>query len=636
MDIAGLLAEVITKHRNAMPLPNTPGAPSFLGIDVMTFLHKYESLAAFTATDITESNVISIFPFYCAEGSDVREIVMMMRGYADRDWTALKKELLDTFRHADSRALIYTRQHLEELCAKFTASHHRIEWAGFQNTDALKSFLRTFDHISGVVTERRIMCEYERTEMLLRALPKRLWRKAVTKLGMHPLEPSTFEYGKPHRWVTAKITAAEALAMFEFMAPKSRAATEMTPSTFPALTTSASTTPSASLTSASMTVPTAPMTSENMTTLTSPTTPAALSTILTTPTAPMAPTTSPALPSSDPLPSPASTTPVPLMTSGTPTTSPAPMTPTTLTAPTASVTPMAPTIFTTAHNSPAATDMTSTSSGTASPMTSTVPTAPTAFTPRARTHTARQGTICAGPTVRLGIIRVEPPQGHKVRRHHYVQPEPIRPHRTESTVTCRSEPAPSNRQMPAQPPQKPEPAPLEPVQPQRPEPESFPSNRRESVQQQQLDHPPCHYCANNEHNLRKCVELRMDLKKGIVSINNRDRLILGTAGAEIPMAPAARDFHTIRDYARAGAPILPPSPPSPPPARSVLSLSPPPPPPPAQSSRIPTPLVSPEQLTQLVREVVEHFTQPRPKQTARPPPAARKAQMLEQRRSICV
>ncbi|KAF8243841.1 hypothetical protein K440DRAFT_32483 [Wilcoxina mikolae CBS 423.85] len=591
MEIAELVVETISRQqRNRFPLPNAPGAPAFRERDVTTFLHKYESLAAFTATDVTESSVIAMFPYYCMQGPQVREKIMMMRGYTDRNWAALKKEMLVAFRYADSRpdSLVHTRRYLENLCADF---------AGRDDTEGLKNFFRTYDHISGVVTERGMMCEYERTEMLLRVLPKRLWRKAVTKLGMHPLEPSTFDYGKLHSWITAKITAAEALAMFEFVAPKSPAPTDMTAAT---------------------------------------------------PTASTAPTTSPA------------------------------------------------------------------------------PTASTASTPPARTHTARQGTIRAGPTVRLGIIRVEPPQGQKVRRHHYVPPAPVRPHRSESTVTCRREPtpsnrpkpgqlrsqepvtpnrqetvklprsdpivlsrdqpAPSNRQMPAQPPQKPEPAPLEPVQPQRSEPESFPSNRRESVQPQQLDHPPCHYCANNEHNLRKCVELRMDLKKGIVSINNRDRLVLGTAGAEIPMAPAARDYRTIRDYARAGAPILSapapvptPLPPSPIPAPRARSPPPPPPlppgklsrtstpllspeqltqlmrevtehfaqsrrhevvqeppPPPAELSRISVPLQSPEQLTQLVQEVTEHFAQPRPRQTAHPSPAARKARKLEQQRSICV
>ncbi|KAF8242780.1 hypothetical protein K440DRAFT_638263 [Wilcoxina mikolae CBS 423.85] len=608
MDIAGLLAEAITKHSNAMPLPNTPGAPSFHGIDVTTFLHKYESLAAFTATDVTESSVIAMFPFYCAECSDVQEMVMMMRGYADRDWTALKKELLDTFRHADSRALIYTRQHLEQLCATFRDGHRgrdHADFGGLDQTESLKSFLRTYDHISRVVTERGMMCEYERTEMLLRALPKRLWRKAVTKLGMHPLEPSTFDYGKLHSWVTAKITAAEALAMFECLALTSPAATEMTP------------------------------------------------------------TTSPALPSSAPAPSPAPTAAVPLMTSGTPTTSPAPMTPTTLTAPTASVTPMAPTISTTAHKSPAATDITSTSSGTASPMTLTVPTAPTvqptapmtsenmttlmspttptapstilttptasiapmapptvvtspaltastASTPPARTHTARQGTIHAGPMVRLGIIRVEPPQGQKIRRHHYAHPQPIRPHRTESTVTCRSEPAPPNRQEPVKLPRsKPiVPSHNQPVPPYRQEAVQPPPCQEPVQPPQQVDHPPCYYCADDQHNLRKCTDLRTDLGKGIVSINNRDRLVLGTAGGEIPLEPAHRDYRTIKDYARAGAPIL--SAPSPAPAPSPVSQPAPlQTPPPARLSRLPAPLLSPEQLTQLIQEVSEHFARSR-------------------------
>jgi hypothetical protein len=42
-------------------------------------------------------------------------------------------------------------------------------------------------------------------------------------------------------------------------------------------------------------------------------------------------------------------------------------------------------------------------------------------------------------------------------------------------------------------------------------------------------------------------------------------------------------------------------------------------------------------LTQHVREIMEHFAQSRPRQTAhRLPPAVRKARMVEQRRSICI
>ncbi|KAF8242218.1 hypothetical protein K440DRAFT_639386 [Wilcoxina mikolae CBS 423.85] len=234
---------------------------------------------------------------------------MIIRGYTDRDWAALKKEMLDMFWLAGNgpNLLVYTHRHLEHLCATCKHSHRghdHAEFSGLDQMEPLRSFLCINDHISGVVTEHRMMCEYERTEMLLRALQKQLWRKAVTKLGLHPLELNTFNYGKLHSWITAKITAAEALAMFQFIAPKSPAAIEMTPSTslalfpspalstYPALTTSASTTPSASLTSASMTAPTAsttPMASAS---------PEPTEMTAAIPTASTAATTSPALPDS--------------------------------------------------------------------------------------------------------------------------------------------------------------------------------------------------------------------------------------------------------------------------------------------------------------------------------------------------
>jgi len=41
-----------------------------------------------------------------------------------------------------------------------------------------------------------MMVEYERTEMLLCSLLKKLSRKAIIKHGLNPREPSTFNYGK--------------------------------------------------------------------------------------------------------------------------------------------------------------------------------------------------------------------------------------------------------------------------------------------------------------------------------------------------------------------------------------------------------------------------------------------------------
>ncbi|KAF8248548.1 hypothetical protein K440DRAFT_679160 [Wilcoxina mikolae CBS 423.85] len=460
MEIAELLTEALaitSKHRNQMPLLHISGAPILRGPDVPTFLYRYKSLTAFTSINVTESNIITMLPYYCAE--EIRE-----------------------------------------------------------------------------------------------------------------------KY-----WISVKILAAEVLVMFEFLAsavalPKTSTAPTSQP-TSPALTTSPALPSSTSIPSSTSSAFMTPTTLTAPMALTTPT-PTDITSLMNL-VIPTAPTVEPT----------ASLSPPP---------SAAPMASAALTAPTDSTNPMflmafmtpaipmAPTVSPTPTTTQALADSTAPIAPMAPPavITSPAPKASTACAPLARTHMARQGTIRIEPTVQLGIIRIEPPQGQKIRRYCYTQPEPVRPHRSDPTATAQSEPAPWNRQMPAQPPQKSEPAPPEPVQPRGQEP--APPNRQEVIQPppyqepvqlpKQVDRPPCYYCTDDQHNLQKCTDLSTDLGKGIVSINNRDRLVLGTAGAEIPMVPAAHDFCTIRDYARAGAPILTPSP------APQARLPPPPPPPlPAQS-----------------------------------------------------
>ncbi|KAF8254190.1 hypothetical protein K440DRAFT_635696 [Wilcoxina mikolae CBS 423.85] len=221
---------------------------------------------------------------------------------------------------------------------------------------------------------------------------------------------------------------------------------------------------------------------------------------------------------------------------------------------------------------------------------STAPISPTAFTPPARTDTARQGTVWVGPTVRLGIICVEPPQGQTFRRHHYTQPEPARRNRSESTVTCQREPTPSNRPKPGNCTVKslllrtvkrrsscPNPKPVyRPITSLYCHTIKKPFSRRHVKNQ-------CSHCSQSI-----CTDLHTDLEKG----------------TEIPMVLAARDFRMIRDYAQARVPILPPSP-----APQPRSPPPSPPPPPVQSSRTSIPLRSWKQLIQLMREITEHLAQ---------------------------
>jgi len=43
----------------------------------------------------------------------------------------------------------------------------------------------------------------------------------------------------------------------------------------------------------------------------------------------------------------------------------------------------------------------------------------------------------------------------------------------------------------------------------------------------------------------KCVQLYTELEDGVVSMNNRDRLMLGSVGKEKPLVPAAHGDRLI-------------------------------------------------------------------------------------------
>jgi hypothetical protein len=111
MEISRLQVEAVsaaTKPPNQMPLVNSRGVPSYLGSDMMRCLHKYESIAAFTATDPFSLNVVVMLPYYCTEA--MRGLVMMLCCYESRHCAVLKKEMLDAFGYTDSwpDSLIYT------------------------------------------------------------------------------------------------------------------------------------------------------------------------------------------------------------------------------------------------------------------------------------------------------------------------------------------------------------------------------------------------------------------------------------------------------------------------------------------------------------------------------------------------
>jgi hypothetical protein len=124
MEIKRLYIEAIsaaTKQRNQMPLPPSAAAPIVLVYDVTTFLNNYESVAAITSTDPTGSDAVKMFPYSCMEDYDVRDTIVMMRGYMERDCAVVRTVRLDEFHLAESRFRdnISTRRYLDDLYAEF-------------------------------------------------------------------------------------------------------------------------------------------------------------------------------------------------------------------------------------------------------------------------------------------------------------------------------------------------------------------------------------------------------------------------------------------------------------------------------------------------------------------------------------
>jgi len=326
----------------------------------------------------------------------------MMRSYERRDRGALKV-MLDAFPYNDRPpdSFDYTGQYLENLCAVF---------GGRDYMETLKSFLRTYNHISGVFTERGMMVDYERTGMSLRSLPKLLWRKAIPTLGLIPVEPHTFDQGKSKGSITVRTAAPEALPMFDFLAP----ATIPTTLTWP----------SALLTSRAFLYsinPTARATSPALTSITSLAPRATTASTL-----PTAPTTTSA-----------SSVSWAANVSSTPAT---PKTHNTSLASTAST--ASPTVLA----SPAPQDFRKPFAPAAPEITTTIPmaakgpstTVKFSTLPSAHSLGARQGTIRAGQTVQLGKLCVVAHRDLPVRRHCFVQPK----HHQEASVR--------NRQLPDQ------------------------------------------------------------------------------------------------------------------------------------------------------------------------------------------
>ena len=78
-------------------------------------------------------------------------------------------------------------------------------------------FLLSLHHISKKITVSGMMCKYERTMLLARTLPTSMQAKAVSKLCLDPLQPSTVRYAALHSWIVVRIAAEDNLELFELL-----------------------------------------------------------------------------------------------------------------------------------------------------------------------------------------------------------------------------------------------------------------------------------------------------------------------------------------------------------------------------------------------------------------------------------
>ena len=203
---------VFARGADRMPHSQMPDAPRFDGANVT---------AQSTNCDATASAVIGHFPYYCT--GDVRETVLVLPAFAycdsdSRFWPALRAEMLNAYRALDSEAFNYTRDNLERLCRAFQdhESDRDSVLVSPRNME-LKSFLLLLYPISEKFAASGMMSEYERTMLLVRTLPARMRKKAVGKLGLDPLQPSTFRYADLHNWIVARIAAEDNLELFELL-----------------------------------------------------------------------------------------------------------------------------------------------------------------------------------------------------------------------------------------------------------------------------------------------------------------------------------------------------------------------------------------------------------------------------------
>jgi len=78
---------------NVMPRSEQPGAPHFDGTDITEFLRRWNIECE--DVGLSSSQKCDRVPFYCTP--DVKDVVELLDGYLEKDWTKLEKDLKEQY-----------------------------------------------------------------------------------------------------------------------------------------------------------------------------------------------------------------------------------------------------------------------------------------------------------------------------------------------------------------------------------------------------------------------------------------------------------------------------------------------------------------------------------------------------------
>ena len=180
----------VTTVRNlpTFPLPGTPGAPYFSGVDITEFLDRFEELG--DRCEVTRKKLVKLLPKYSERR--LRDLIRSQEGYEHEDWDSLKEELLREFAKGDRDQQLYSRKFLEAFKNRTRTMD-----------DDLKDYCVRFNSVAVTLKNQNQLDEYTRCLWFLHGLPRKLRLSLMKKQQIKPKVPSTMNFQQMYQVVLA-------------------------------------------------------------------------------------------------------------------------------------------------------------------------------------------------------------------------------------------------------------------------------------------------------------------------------------------------------------------------------------------------------------------------------------------------